>query len=736
MKLLFTVTLFSTAFLLFFVEPMVGKMVLPVLGGTPAIWNTCLLFFQTLLLAGYLFAFALDRCRGLVQVLAYLIVLALATVLLPIVITTGKAVPVSPALWLLWLLLREVGLPFFAVAAAGPLLQNWFARTDHAESSDPYFLYAASNLGSAIALLSYPFIWEPGFRLSIQSRMWAVGYCAGCLLIAGCGFFALRRGHSRKIVPPPRRKEISLYLRGTRGTEVPLEMSFLQCLRWATLAWIPSSLMLGVTSYLTMDVAAIPLLWVIPLLLYLITFVVAFSSVGKKLGKVPSRLLAPAVVLAIVTLLSQSNEPAWLILPLHLITFFLAALVCHLKLAEERPSAAYLTAFYLWVALGGWLGGILNVLIAPVVFSGIGEYPLALVAACFFRDTRPPTRTRWCRRFDWAGPIGVGALTLLSVTAATRLRAPASAVINLLIFGPAAMISLRFLQRPRRFAFALAAMAVGGAAFTAGRGREIYSARNFFGITRVMSDPDGRYHFLYHGETLHGGQRRDPAGSRDPLLYYVRGGPAGQVFDFYNSRPASPRVGLIGLGAGGLATYARANQDWTFYEINPAMQEVARNDGLFSFLSESPAKTHIVMGDARLQLQKEPDASFGLLVLDAFDSDSIPTHLVTQEAFTLYGHKLAAHGLLLFHISNRYLDLKPLLGSLCARLGLVGIARHEVVDGDASVPGIVTDWAVLAASADDLGSLAADPRWKPLPPAAPRLAWTDDYCNLLEIFRW
>jgi hypothetical protein len=417
------------------------------------------------------------------------------------------------------------------------------------------------------------------------------------------------------------------------------------------------------------------------------------------------------------------------------VCFFLAALVCHGKLAEERPPAEHLTAYYLWIAVGGWLGGVLNVMIAPLVFTGITEYPLALIAACFFRQTRDPDDRVTSLRL-WAGPIGVGLLTASAVWAVGRWRLPASPLVNLAIFGPAALLAFRFLNHRRRFAASLALLALGGASFTAGRGREIFSARNFFGITRVMTDPDGRYHFLYHGETLHGGEKRDPASLREPLFYYVTWGPAGQVFGQYDRHPASPRVGLIGLGSGGLAAYARPGESWTFYEVNPAMEKVAQDDDLFSFLSRSPAPARIVMGDARLQLQREPDRSFGLLVLDAFDSDAIPTHLVTEEAFALYERKLAPHGLLLFHISNRYLDLRPLLGSLCARVGLIGRARRETVDRDPAVPEIVTDWAVLARSAADLGPLAADPRWVDLPPAGSVIAWTDDYSNLMPIFRW
>jgi hypothetical protein len=721
----FSVTLFLSAFLLFFVEPMVGKMVLPLLGGTPAIWNTCMVFFQTLLLVGYLYAHGLSQLKDLrAQFGVHAVLLLVAFFALPIAIPAeiATAVPESPALWLFGQLLRYVGLPFFAIATAAPLLQRWFASTRHPAAKDPYFLYAASNLGSAVALLSYPLLWEPLLRLSTQSRGWTYGFVVVVLATTACGAWTYRlpdwKTANEEKGPPP---------------------TWARRLRWVALAWIPSSLLLGVTSYLSMDVAAIPLLWTLPLFLYLGTFVIAFSPSPKLDGARASRLLAPAAVVLMIAFLLEADSPAWLILPLHLATFFLAALVCHSRLALDSPSGAYSTEFSLWLALGGWLGGVTNTFVAPSIFTGLAEYPLALVAACFFREA---VLSRESARLDWrelAIPAGLASGLAVLTLWLGKLGVGSSRVAFFVLL-PAAIYCFRQLARPRRFALLLGAIALSGAVFTAGRGKPIFVARNFFGVVRVTKDPRSDYHFLYHGNTLHGAQGRTPAAQGAPLLYYANRGPVAQVFEVFNSRPASRKVGLIGLGSGAMAAYARPGQEWTYFEINPVMKQIAGDAELFSYVSHTKAASlQVELGDARVQLRRAPRAIFGMLVLDAFDSDTIPTHLVTREAVQLYLERLSPGGLLLFHLSNRYLDLKPLLASLARDLDLAGLVRTETIageGGDDGVPSAKTTWAVLARRPQDIAPLIADERWESLPPPMPGPAWSDDYCNLVALFKW
>ena len=718
---------------------MLAKMVLPLLGGTPAVWNTCMVFFQGMLLAGYAYAHWLSRQFSLRrQIVIQVGLMLVAALALPIGVSSRALASVpsqsNPIWWLLGCLLLSAGFPFFAVSANAPLLQRWFSRSSHPAARDPYFLYAASNVGSLIALLGYPLWVEPRLRLGAQSAAWAGLFLLLSGLILGCGLFLLWSGrvHSRgnslaaSITPAGERE-------GDRSESTPRRRW-----RWCILALIPSSLMLGVTTYLTTDIASIPLLWVLPLSLYLLTFVVVFSGAGEGSWRWAARVLPMGAVALAYMLLSEATQPAWILVPLHLVIFFLGALACHGRLAAERPRASNLTEFYLWISIGGVLGGLFNALAAPYLFSRVAEYPAALIAACWLNSPKRAVpggvRRRW---LDVGVPAGIALLTF-SMFLLAQSRLPLQARLGLSI-GLPLLACFGAVDRPVRFALSLAAVMLVSSVHPGIHGRPLLVERNFFGVLRVTQDPLGRFHRLVHGNTIHGRQWIDPARQQEPLSYYHRGGPLGQVFDIYRSHPAAAEVAVVGLGAGSMAAYAQPGERWSFYEINPAVVDTARDTNYFTFLSGCRADhLEIVLGDARLRLQEAPAHHFGLLVLDAFSSDAIPMHLITREALALYLMKLAPDGLLVFHISNRVLELEGVLGDLARDADLVCHAQDE---GEPSALELVegkdqSHWLVMARRREDLGRLTRDSRWLPIRGRSPTQVWTDDFSNILSVFHW
>ncbi len=732
--LLFAGTLFFGAALLFCVEPMIARMLLPLLGGAPAVWVTCMLFFQVALLLGYAYAHLISSVRlAGAGVILHILLLALPIFLLPIAFdprtTEVGSAAENPTLPLLGLLAMRVGLPFFVVSASGPLLQKWFSTLGHASADDPYFLYGSSNLGSMLALVAYPVVLEPTVGLLGQSRLWQVGYWVLAVLVVLCGSLALRA----RIHPPARAALAPERAETEGGTRRPL--------LWIGLAFVPSSLLLGVTTYVTTDIAPVPLFWVIPLALYLLTFILAFARRPIP-PRVASRALPLAVTLVLLARLSELGRPGWLLVSLHLGLFFLAALVCHGALARSRPPARWLTEFYLCISIGGALGGVFNALVAPLVFDRLTEYPLAIVVACLARSAaeEPRARDPSQERKDVLVPLAVGGLTGFLVLLLQRLGVPPGGLAVGLMFGPALLWNYSALHRPVRFGLGVLAILGASALYTGSSGQVLHSERGFFGVVAVSRDRAGRFHQIVHGDTLHGRQSLDPAHRDEPLLYYARSGPAGQILARYDESPATPEVGVIGLGAGTLAAYARPGETWTFYEIDPIVVRIATNPVYFTFLRDAfpdPAAFKIELGDGRVRLKSAPDGAYGLLVLDAFSSDAIPMHLVTREALQLFLQKLAPRGLLALHVSNRYLDLYPVFADLAESAHLVALARRDgkVSPEEEALGKVASEWIVMARDEDALGSLARDPSWHRLEGRGRRL-WTDDYSNLLGVFRW
>ena len=724
--LLFATTIFLSALLLFWVQLFIAKMLLPRLGGTPAVWTTCMLFFQLLLLAGYSYVLVTTTWIGpRKQAVLHVVLLLLSAFYLSRTLA-GNVGSISeqnnPALWLFAYLLTSIGLPVFLISTTSPLLQKWFTRTSHVSANDPYFLFAVSNAGSLLALISYPLLLEPNLKLSRQSQLWAVGYVVFLVLSLACVFLLWKSSRSEKIETV------------ARVQKPPI--SLMRRLYWILLAFIPSSLLFGVTSYITTEIAPTPLLWTIPLALYLTTFILAFARKNKLPERLASHALGGLALLLTLILAANATEPTTAIVLLHLCFFFVAALVCHGMLASDRPDATRLAEFYLCVAIGGMFGGLFNTLIAPIIFDTLIEYPLAIVLACLIRPSESKENSSRDRLFDLIFPAGAGLLTIGLVFLVNQYDV-SEVVAVAIIFGiPLVIINHHFRNRPLRFALAIGAVMLGSVVYSETQNRTLHDERNFFGTLSVRLDQSSATRVLFHGNTIHGRQFINPSLHREPLSYFHREGPLGQIFDAFNSNPASPNVAVVGLGAGSMACYARPDQHWTFYEINPAVISIAQNTEYFTYLQKcAVGPTKIVVGDARLQLQNAPDHHYGLIVLDAFNSDAIPVHLMTKEAIELYISKLSTGGMLAFHISNRSLKLDTVLAELAKQNGatILSLAdgEHDPVRGKDP-----SEWAVMAQHSPALDDLVTNPQWRVLRSQTESNAWTDDFSNIVRVFRW
>jgi hypothetical protein len=733
MILAFGFSMFLSAALLFLVEPMLAKMMLPLLGGTPAVWNSCLVFFQAMLLLGYLYAHTLIRLRPWrLKIAVHCAVISLPLLLpglLPIHLFHGGEPPVqsSPVYWLFGMLLMSVGLPFFALSSTSPIMQGWFAGSSHSSARDPYFLYAASNAGSLAGLLAYPFLLEPLLRIPSQCTVWTYGYVAFVCLTVTCAVLVWEKGPNIS----------SQETRTVDTTEA--DTNWGQRVRWIALAFVPSSLMLGVTTALTTDVPSMPLFWISPLALYLLSLILVFA---KRVIFPRSRVAAilPAFILiGLIPVVSRLRFPLIPLIIIYLSSFFVIAMFCHGELAASRPSAGRLTEFYLLMSFGGVMGSAFNSLVAPVVFHSAVEFPLVLVFAALLRPNSEVNPASWTNK-DVLLPAGLGLTMLLVIESAKRMNYGPGGLLVFLFFAYAALGCFSFRRRTLRFALGLVVFLLAGSRYTGAFGRIIDTERNFFGVVHVTNDPNGQYRVLVHAGTNHGIQSLDPARKRESLSYFTKGGPAGQVFGALQDRLNGKDVAVVGLGAGSMACLPDPSLRFTFYEIDPIVVHIAEDPRYFTFLHECAPKTRIVMGDARLKLRDAPDGSYGLIALDAFSGDSIPIHLLTREAIALYLRKLDSKGVLAFHISNLYVDLEPSLGNLAREEHLAcyverdtALTQREIALGKA--PSV---WVVMARNESDLNGLVegANSRWKPLSGRDGARTWTDDYSNLLSVIHW
>jgi hypothetical protein len=743
--IVFTVSMFVSASLLFLVEPMLAKMALPMLGGTPAVWNTCLVFFQAMLLAGYLYAYAVTKfLRRRTQIVLHVSLALTPLAVLPLHIPAGWEPPSdsSPVFWVLAMLSVAVGLPFFLLSASTPMLQRWFSHSGHKSANDPYFLYAASNAGSLVGLLGYPLILEPTLHLSTQSHLWSYGYAVFLVLTVACAALVWRNRPDSAPAPAAPIEE---------SEAIEPRALWRQRLRWIALAFVPSSLMMGVTTALTTDVPAIPLFWVLPLAFYLLSFVLVFAKRPPISHEWLIRRLPFLILIALIPTVCKTKLPLLALIALYLVTLFAIALVCHGELARSRPKISRLTEFYLWISFGGVLGGIFNALIAPVVFSTVVEFPLVLVLAAVLRPpidqtTPPPEKAARVRRNDWLLPIALFLVMAGILTGLAHAGIPLGSSLIILIFGYSMLWCMSFGKRPLRFAAGLVALLAASTLYTPNLGKALETSRNFFGVVRVTDSPNGKLRYLIHGGTLHGSQSLDPARSREPLAYYTQSGPAGSILRAMQSKslqtpaggPRQANWAVVGLGAGAMACYLQPGESLTYYEIDPLVVRMALDTRYFTFLQQCAPQAKIVLGDARLKLRSAPDAGYDLIVIDAFSGDMIPMHLVTREALALYLRKLAPGGMIAFHITNLYLDIAPTLGSLANDAGLVCMSSDDrgVPEAQLDAGKLASHWLVMARSRADLGPVATDPRWTPMSVPPGTKVWTDDYSNLLRVIKW
>lgn len=720
---LFAGTLFFSAFLMFLVEPMIARLVLPLLGGSPSVWNTCLVFFQAMLLGGYAYAHGATRYLGVRRhIVVHAALLMLPLLVLPIGLHhAAPAVSDSPAAWLLVALLGSIGLPFFVLSTSAAVLQKWFSATDDRSAGDPYFLYAASNLGSFIALLAYPLLVEPTLRLQDQARLWTGGYLMLVALTLASAAVAWRRG-------------VAIAAPAAVETDLAVPISWLRRCRWIALAFVPSSLLLAVTNYISTDVASVPLLWILPLSLYLLAFVMAFSPSAERVRALSARLMPLLIVVLALILVSGTVSPLSLVIPLHLAAFTAIAITCHSDLADDRPGPARLTEFYFWIAVGGMLGGTFNALLAPVIFNGIVEYPLVLVAACLLRSVKGPAEGRKFSVADVAIPLAIGTAVAVSILVNNHFGSLSRNV----VLGAAVPTLAAFKYQRFRFRFAasIALMVLAGGLTESPFGRVVYSARTFFGVNRVSVDRVHGYRFIFHGTTVHGMQSLDAARSGEPLSYFHRSGPVGQIFEAAPQTSAASDIAVVGLGVGTLASYRAPAQHWTFYEIDPVVERIARNDEYFTYLRTCGVNCTVITGDGRLSIARAEPHKYGVIMLDAFSSDAVPMHLMTKEAMALYLSKLAPGGVIVFNISNMHLTFSGVLARMAADAGLEALWQREPPDaGSWALGKFPSEWLIVARDRADFGRLSTDSRWKtPQAPAGTPL-WTDDFSNILSVIR-
>ena len=735
---LFAVTVFASAALVFLVEPMVAKLVLPRLGGSPSVWNTSLAFFQAALLVGYAYAHALQRLRSLVaQAMVHGAVLLVAALALPLRVNELIGPPSSnhPNLWLLGVLLVSIGAPFAALSATAPLAQAWHARVfGDGEGKEPYVLYAASNLGSLLALLAYPFAVEPSLTLHAQRVGWSAGYLAFILLMAGLAITVVRSAAGAPAVPAAQ---------DARPAGAPA--SWRDRVAWVALAALPSSLMLGVTTYITTDVASAPFLWVLPLALYLLTFIIAFQA-RPAIPRDLTLMFQAAAVAACVALLPFNGNNFALVLPIQLAAFFFSALMCHQALVARRPDPARLTEFYFWMSLGGVIGGSFNAFLAPVIFNNVWEYPIAIALSCLVR----PWGSSKIEPFAWImfvlGVTGGVAMPVLNTFVTPHIFArPIFAgftQVDAFQLGVRVCLGLAvisaFLVRSRApMLFAVVAILSIGSAAAADRTTTTQSWRSFFGVLRQGQTEvpalGGPVRLLSHGTTLHGAQAVDPRWRCNPLVYYATSTPIGQVFLAQQREKPVLRIGAVGLGTGTVSAYVRAHDRLTFFEIDPLVIRIASDPAHFSYTTLcAKGRVDYVLGDARLTVAKQPADVFDILLIDAFSSDSVPTHLLTTEAVRGYLTHLKPDGVLVLHLSNRNLDLNGPAQAVARAAGGVALIQHFRTTPATDRGGWPSpeDAVIVARSRAGLERFLGDPRWKYANAGTVR-PWTDDYTNLI-----
>lgn len=729
---LFVATILAGSFLLFLVQPMIARIALPRLGGAPAVWNSAMLVYQALLLGGYAYAHLLGRLRARVQGMVHLLVLLAAAVFLPIGLN-DRVLPagVEPAIWVPWLFAISIGPLFFAVSAQAPLVQRWFALARPGEN--PYALYAASNIGSFAGLIAFPLLVEPLLPVTTQRWLWSAGYVVLIGLVALC-VRALR-------VAPGVENTLD-----DTGSAPAVQAGFpapdaRRWLTWIVLGLVPSGLMLATSTFISTDLLAMPLLWVLPLALYLLSFSVAFAA-NRTLADAITRYAPVTMVVFGGVLMGGFTAAALPAVVVALVVLFVASVSLHTRLYRLRPAPSHLTGFYLAMSTGGALGGVFAGLIAPVVFDWTWEYPILILATGLLM---PQTFLAQQIARLWLTPryrlialtIYVTILGLLFVLAAGPIATYTSNPFLLPTFVSIALLGIVAVgaRLPYVVVLTCGLALFGGLQSLALSLQSDARVRSYFGVYTLAEAP--RRRMLVHGTTVHGIQLTgNPTRERTPTTYYVPHSGVGRVMALTPALYGSAaRVGVVGLGTGTLACYHQPGQDWRFYEIDPAMVRIARGRH-FTFLKRCAPEARIVIGDARLSLERQGSGTLDVLALDAFSSDAVPMHLLTLEAFDTYGRVLSPRGTLAVHISNRYLNLIPVVAAAARARGWhAAILNYspDVYEEDASKSAWVVmtrDPAVFAAIQQRGGA------WATLRPRSGFRAWTDDYGTILPLLRF
>lgn len=711
---LYAATVLLSACLVFVVQPIVAKLVLPGLGGSSAVWTTCMLFFQTMLLVGYLWAHLGARwLTPRTHLGVHLAIVIAAFFFLPLSITIPANAETSPILSVLIACLAGVGLPFFALSSLAPMLQYAFSMTEHPDANDPYFLYAASNFGSMIALVGYPFVLEPSIGVLSQTHLWSLAFVVLCLGFAACIRAAL------KVSSPT----------GSRSPLASHKATWRVRLGWLFCAFVPSSLMLGVTAYITTDIASVPLLWVVPLALYLLTFMLVFARRPLRMP-VRLRVVLPWLVLLVLSS-TMFDLPMWFKIAANLVVFFSLSMTFHSILVESRPPVEGLTEFYLWMALGGALGGVFNAVAAPLIFDRLLEYYVVVAVGL----AALPTYRAYFAKEDFAPDayrvlaptltVLVGGATLWSF-GFLRLQSGPTILATMIALGLAAAATW---WRPR-FAHLAVAVSFTPCIWSVSTATGVVAQeRSFFGAYRVLERSYNGHAIrkFSHGSTAHGAQSLEPEFRDEPIGYHHPESALGQALQ---SIPHT-RVGVVGLGIGAMAAYANNSTHFDFYEIDPTVVEIARTH--FSYLENCGSRCTVEIGDGRIRLSEKPRGYYDILVLDAYNSDSVPTHLLTREALSLYLDHLAEDGVLIFNVSNRFMDIESVVGALASDASLVALTQVHMPRKELRQRYVMpAAYTIVARKPETLRKF--DERWRPTRTDA--TVWTDDYSNVLGVFRW
>lgn len=732
---IFSITLFLSAFLIFTIQPMMGKLLLPLLGGSPSVWNTAMVFFQVMLLAGYAYAHFSAKFLSLkLQACLHLALLALFIFVLPITLPPNLLAPSDDgqAWWQLSLMASMIGGPFFVIAASAPLFQHWFSASGHKDAENPYFLYAVSNTGSLLALLSYPFVIEPLLTLSEQSYAWLSGYLVLIIFAALC---ALKIYNGQKPIAP---------LPDARGHD---ESSIWKMrAAWLILAFIPSSLMLGLTSYIATDLASLPLLWILPLTLYLLTFIIAFSRTPwidlAPLREITAYALCAVVIAFIIT---SFKAPPFYVILIQVVGFILSAQLCHSQLAALKPSPSRLTEFYLVISAGGVLGGVFNALIAPAVFSTPIEYALTLSLVGFviwaghakiphitlnFNTVDDKAKRRKLIALD-ALMLGIGVATC---ALAIWTRNPMLQMLGCI--GTACFIFMLVQNRPVFAIYcAITLLLFQSTTMWQKDKTTLETRRNYFGVMRVYDF--GYAHTLQHGTTLHGAQYQEPSLKLAPTTYYSPISPAADIFYYFDEksgRDKPQRFATLGLGVGSVNCFMAESRTYDFYEIDKDVIEIASNPEYFSYLTDCDQGHNIILGDARLMISKAPDAYYDMIFVDTFGSDAIPIHIVTKEAFETYLKKLKPGGIIAVNVTNRYFDLRVPIDAIVRELGLSAAYKFKILQaGVNTINPLDSSAAFIVIGRDpvDIAHFMELEQWEPLRTKRKMSPWTDDYANIL-----